>query len=75
MTYKHEVTHKQILESYHAYLDDDSGHQEIEEVYAKAKALDKVVKIVEDKEEFYRNEFIEAVESAVDEYIENVEDK
>lgn len=42
---------------------------EVEEVYAKAKALDKVITIVEDKEEFYSNEFIEAVVSAVDEFI------
>lgn len=48
---------------------------EVEYVYAKAKALDKVVKIVEEKEEFYSNEFIEEVESVVDEYIENLEDK
>ncbi|WP_218696859.1 hypothetical protein [Mammaliicoccus sciuri] len=45
MPYKHEETHKQILESYHAYLDDDSGHKEIEEVYAKAKAFDEIRKI------------------------------
>lgn len=48
---------------------------EVEDVYAKAKALDKVVKIVEEKEEFYSNEFIEEVESVVDKYIENLEDK
>lgn len=48
---------------------------EVEDVYAKAKALDKVVKIVEEKEEFYSNEFIEEVESVIDKYIENLEDK
>lgn len=50
--------------------------KELEEVYAKAKALDKVITIVEDKEEFYSNEFIEAVVSAVDEFIDyELEDK
>ena len=49
---------------------------ELKEVYAKAKALDKVITIVEDKEEFYSNEFIEAVVSAVDEFIDyELEDK
>lgn len=49
---------------------------EVREVYAKAKVLDKVITIVEDKEEFYSNEFIEAVVSAVDEFIDyELEDK
>ncbi len=49
---------------------------EVEEVYRKAKVLDKVVNIVEDKEDFYSNEFIEAVVSAVDEFLEyELEDK
>ncbi|MDL0112327.1 hypothetical protein [Mammaliicoccus sciuri] len=49
---------------------------EVGDVYAKAKALDKVITIVEDKEEFYSNEFIEAVVSAVDEFIDyELEDK
>lgn len=42
----------------------------VDEVVNKAKALDKVITIVEDKEEFYSNEFIEAVVSAVDEFID-----
>ncbi|WP_218696663.1 DUF1024 family protein [Mammaliicoccus sciuri] len=41
MAYKHEEAHKQILSYYHAYLGDDTGQKEIEEVYAKAKAWDK----------------------------------
>ncbi|WP_239704741.1 MULTISPECIES: hypothetical protein [unclassified Mammaliicoccus] len=50
--------------------------KELKEVYIKAKALDKVITIVEDKEEFYSNEFIEAVVSAVDEFIDyELEDK
>lgn len=49
---------------------------EVEDVYRKAKVLDKVVNIVEDKEDFYSNEFIEAVVSAVDEFLEyDLEDK
>ncbi|WP_239734140.1 hypothetical protein [Mammaliicoccus sp. H-M33] len=47
MAYKHEETHKQILSSYHAYLGDDAGQKEIEEVYAKAKVWDKYIADVE----------------------------
>ncbi|MBW0769181.1 hypothetical protein KYJ98_02350 [Mammaliicoccus lentus] len=41
MQYTHEETHKKVIEGYHNYLGDRSGVEEIEEVYAKAKAWDK----------------------------------
>lgn len=41
MPYKHEEIHKKVIEGYHNYLGDESGIQEIEEVYGKAKAWDK----------------------------------
>lgn len=43
--------------------------KELSIVYNKARALDNIVKIVEDKEDYYSNEFIEAVESAVDGFL------
>lgn len=45
MPYKHEETHKKVIEGYHDYLGDRSGIEEIEEVYAKAKAFDEIRKI------------------------------
>lgn len=48
MAYKHEETHKQILSSYHAYLGDDSGEKEIDEVYDKAKAFNEIVEVFKD---------------------------
>ncbi|MFI3129642.1 hypothetical protein [Mammaliicoccus sciuri] len=44
MPYKHEETHKKVIEGYHDYFGDRSGVEEIEEVYAKAKAWDKYLK-------------------------------
>lgn len=44
MPYKHEETHKKVIEGYHDYLGDRSGVEVIEEFYAKAKAWDKYLK-------------------------------
>lgn len=41
MSYTHEETNKTVLTAYYNYLGDDSGIEEINEVYIKAKAWDK----------------------------------
>ncbi|WP_426356007.1 hypothetical protein [Mammaliicoccus sciuri] len=72
MAYEYENTVVAELTSLGMQYNSNAHYEmadEVEEVYAKAKALDKVITIVEDKEEFYSNEFIEAVVSAVDEFI------
>lgn len=83
MAYKYEEAHKQILSSYHAYLGDDTGQKEIEDVYAKAEAFDEIRKYVNKKleeEEFPieddyligRYESYEIIEEIIK---ENMEDK
>ncbi|UXU72929.1 hypothetical protein MUA23_05485 [Mammaliicoccus sciuri] len=60
MAYEYENTVVAELTSLGMQYNSNAHYEmadEVEEVYAKAKALDKVITIVEDKEEFYSNEF------------------
>ncbi|PTJ54233.1 hypothetical protein [Mammaliicoccus sciuri] len=73
MIYKYEDLLKDEVSDLNSEMFPDkeveSIQKELSIVYHKARALDDVVTIVEDKEDYYSNEFIETVESAVDSFL------
>ena len=71
MAYKHKEAHKQILSYYHAYLGDDTGQKEIEEVYAKAEAFNEIVNLLKTSHSDYAEDILEDIDVIVMDYRED----
>ncbi|PTJ69568.1 DUF1024 family protein [Mammaliicoccus sciuri] len=71
MPYKHEETHKKVIEGYHAYLGDDTGQKEIEEVYAKAEAFNEIVNLLKASHSDYAEDILEDIDVIVMDYRED----
>ncbi|RIN99049.1 DUF1024 family protein [Mammaliicoccus sciuri] len=71
MAYKYEEAHKQILSSYHAYLGDNTGQKEIEEVYAKAEDFNEIVNLLKTSHSDYAEDILEDIGVIVMDYWED----